>query len=312
LSRTPLSDVAPELRRRVRLLPPLPLGTSLGRRATRGLTVLGARRGTVDGVRLRELPAGAVRLRVFTPDGGVPPGGARAALLWVHGGGFVTGTPLQDDRFCAATARDLGVVVASVRYRLAPEHPFPAGVDDAFAAWVWLRQNAAALGADPARIAVGGQSAGGGLAACAVQRIHDAGAGTPVAQWLFSPMLDDRTAARDLDGVRHRVWDNGLNRIGWRAYLGMPPGAAGVPAYAAAARRTDLAGLPPAWIGVGTVDLFHDEGLAYAAGLRAAGVDCTLDVVPGAPHGFESWAADTAPARDFVARARSWLDKALD
>jgi len=311
--RTPLSDVAPELRGRVRLMPPLPLGTSLGLRVTRGLTTLTARGGTVDGVRLRELAAGSVRLRVFTPVAGAAGGGPRGGLLWVHGGGFVIGTALVDDRFCAVTARDLGVVVASVRYRLAPEHPFPAAVDDVVAAWRWLCENAATeLGVDPARLALGGQSAGGGLAACAAQRLHDEGAGTPVAQWLFSPMLDDRTAARrDLDDRRHRVWDNRLNRIGWRAYLGAPPGAAGVPPYAAAARRADLTGLPPAWLGVGTVDLFHDEGLAYAAGLRAGGVDCTLDVVPGAPHGFETWAAASAPARDFVGRARSWLGAAL-
>jgi acetyl esterase/lipase len=306
-----LSDVAPELRRLVRLLPPLPLGTPLGLRATRVLTALAARGGSVDGVRLRELPAGAVRVRVFTPDG-ASTGGPCAALLWVHGGGFVMGTALQDDRFCAATARDLGIVVVSVRYRLAPEHPFPAGVDDAFAAWLWLRGNAATLGVDPARLAVGGQSAGGGLAACLVQRIHDAGAGTPAAQWLFSPMLDDRTAARSPDGARHRVWDNGLNRIGWQAYLGTAPGGAEVPPYAVAARRTDLAGLPPAWLGVGTVDLFHDEGLAYAAALRAGGVDCTLDVVPGAPHGFESWAARTTLTRAYLGRARTWLGEALE
>ena len=311
--RTPLSDVAPELRRRVRLLPPLPLGTSLGLRATRGLTALAARGGSVAGVRLRELSAGGVRLRVFTPAPGAPGAGPRAGLLWVHGGGFVIGTAPQDDRFCATTARNLGIVVASVRYRLAPEHPFPAGVDDAVAGWRWLRENAAALGVDPARIAVGGQSAGGGLAACAVQRIHDEGPGAPAAQWLFSPMLDDRTAARrDLDGVRHRVWDNRLNGIGWQAYLGTPPGAADVPAYAVAARRADLSGLPPAWLGIGTVDLFHDEGLAYVRALRAGGVDCVLDVVPGAPHGFEAWAAGSAPARDYVGRARSWLGAVLD
>jgi acetyl esterase/lipase len=296
-------------------MPRMPLGTPLGLRAMRTLTVMGARGGTVGGVDLREPAAGPVRLRVFTPVTGPPDGGPRPALLWLHGGGLVMGTPLQDDRFCAATALDLGVVVASVRYRLAPEHPFPAAADDGYAAWLWLRGNAAALGVDPARIAIGGQSAGGGLAASMVQRIHDAGRpgeGRPVAQWLFSPMLDDRTAARrELDAVRHHVWDNALNRIGWRAFLGTAPGGGDVPPYAAAARRTDLSGLPASWIGVGSVDLFHDEDRAYAAGLRAAGVDCTLDVVPDAPHGFESWASGTGLARAYVDRARAWLGGAL-
>jgi acetyl esterase/lipase len=314
--RTGTPPVAPELRRRARLVPRPPLRTAFGVRASRTLNELFSRRGTVDGVSLREVSAGPSRLRVFTPTAGAAPRPGepgRPALLWLHGGGFVYGTPLQDDRFCAVTARDLGVVVVSVGYRLAPEHPFPAAVDDGFAAWAWLRSGAAAaLGADPARIAVGGQSAGGGLAACVVQRIHDAGDGDPAAQWLFSPMLDDRTAAlRELDGVRHPVWTNALNRIAWGAYLGAPPGGDALPAYAAAARRTALAGLPPAWIGVGSIDLFHDETLAYAAALRAAGVGCTLDVVPGAPHGFESWAVGTATARAYLTRARTWLAGAL-
>ena len=134
-----------------------------------------------------------------------------------------------------------------------PEHPYPAALD-AHAAWTWLRGHAAAE-----RIVVGGQSAGGGLAAALVQRLYDEGE-RPRAQWLFCPMLDDRTAARrGLDDAGHRVWDNRLNRFGWRAYLGTEPGAPGVPPYAVPARRDDVAGLPDTWIGVGDIDLFHDE-----------------------------------------------------
>jgi acetyl esterase/lipase len=304
-----LSDVAPTLRRRVRFIPPLPLRTSVGRRGIRALTSMVSRGGTVDGVRLQAIRSGSVRLRVFTPTGAPPAAeDGRGAVLWIHGGGLVMGTAAQDDRFCAVTARELGIVVASAEYRLAPEHPFPAAVDDGFDAWLWLRRNASALGIAPARIAVGGQSAGGGLAACVVQRVCDAGDGDPVAQWLFCPMLDDRTAAKqELDELRHHVWNNSLNRIGWRAYLGAALGAPQLPSYAAAARRTHLAGLPPTWLGVGSVDLFHDEGHAYTEALRAAGVDCTLDVVPGAPHGFETWAAGTDLAQAFVGRARRWL-----
>jgi acetyl esterase/lipase len=125
-------------------------------------------------------------------------------------------------------------------------------------------------------------------------------------------MLDDRTAARrELDAVGHLVWNNRLNRLGWRSYLGAEPGAASLPAYAAAARRADLAGLPPAWLGVGDIDLFCDEVRVYAERLRASGVDATLDVVPGAPHGFEIWAPETPLARAHVSRAHDWLRATL-
>jgi acetyl esterase/lipase len=156
-------------------------------------------------------------------------------------------------------------------------------------------------------VVVGGKSAGGGLAAALVQRLRDEGE-RPLAQWLFCPMLDDRTGARrDLDARRHRGWDNRLNRVGWRAYLGREPGAEVVPHYAVPARRENLAGLPPTWIGVGDIDLFHDEDAEYARRLRAAGVDTTVHVVPGAPHGFESWAPDTGFTRVYLGTARKWL-----
>jgi acetyl esterase/lipase len=121
-------------------------------------------------------------------------------------------------------------------------------------------------------------------------------------------MLDDRTAARcELDAVRHLVWNNQLNAVGWSALLGQPPGSAAVPDYAVPARRENLAGLPATWVGVGDIDLFCEEDRAYAERLRAAGVEVTFDLVAGAPHGFEAWAADTAISRDYLQRARDWL-----
>jgi acetyl esterase/lipase len=214
----------------------------------------------------------------------------------------------------------------SVEYRKAPEHPFPAALDDCNAGWEWLQRNAVSLGISPARVAIGGQSAGGGLAAALVQRLHDAqstageptagepiaGGPQPIAQWLFCPMLDDRTAARlELDRVGHRVWNNRANRFGWSSYLGTTPGSPAVPPYAVPARREDLTGLPPAWIGVGDIDLFHEEDRAYAERLRAAGVEATLHVVPGAPHGFEAWAPKTNLSRAYVGSALDWLGPAL-
>lgn len=122
-------------------------------------------------------------------------------------------------------------------------------------------------------------------------------------------MLDDRTADdRTLDAVRHFVWDNAANRFGWDSYLGADRGAT-VPPYAVAARAEDLSGLPPAWICAGDIELFFAEDQAYAEGLAASGVDVTFDVVPGAPHGFETWAADTAPARALMSRAHAWLER---
>lgn len=302
-----LSTVAPELRARLRRTPQLPTD----RPWARGLVRFLLRRlpaAAVPGV-TRDQPDGAVPgVRVYRPD----TRHSDAALLWIHGGGLIIGGAVQDDRFCGSTARELGIVIVSVEYRLAPEHPYPAALDDCHAGWTWLRQHAAALGVDPSRVAIGGQSAGGGLAAALVQRLQDSDGPQPVAQWLFCPMLDDRTAARrDLDAVRHRVWNNRLNRYGWRSYLAADPGAPTVPRYAVPARRDDLSGLPPTWIGVGDIDLFHDEDHEYARRLRAAGVPTTFHVVPGAPHGFEAWAPDTTITRDHIVTARDWLRRTL-
>jgi acetyl esterase/lipase len=262
-----------------------------------------------DGVKVEtRMAEGAVKVRVYSPE----QGGTGAVLLWIHGGGLVIGSPMQDDQFCADTARALGVVVVATSYRLAPDFPFPAALDDCYTAWTWLQRSAAALGADPARVAIGGQSAGGGLAASLVQRIHDAGGMQPVAQWLFCPMLDDRTAARrELDAVGHFVWNNRANRVGWSGYLGGAVGAERVPEYAVPARRDDLRGLPPAWIGTGDIELFYDEDKTYTERLTEAGVGCTLDIVPGAPHGFEALAPNTALAQAYLSRARAWLGEQL-
>lgn len=303
----PLSMVAPELRKATRRMGvPIPIGSRLGRHILRRLMTF-VRTPKQDAVAVETI-AGTPPIRVYTPHDRR----SDAALLWIHGGGYVIGSALMDDRFCIDTARELGIVVASVDYRLAPEHPFPASLDDCLAAWRWLQCDAASRGVDPARVGIGGQSAGGGLAAALVQRVHDAGGVQPIAQWLFCPMLDDRTAAdRSLNAIGHRVWSNGSNAIGWRCYLGREPGGDGGARYAAAGRRTDLSGLPPAWIGVGSIDLFRAEDAAYADRLDAAGVPVRLDQVAGAPHGFEAWASKSDMARRFVAGARGWLGEAL-
>jgi acetyl esterase/lipase len=289
------TDVAPELRGRLRLMPRLPLDRAWALRLLRAAGGL-ARTPRFPDVTVE---AGA-QVRVYRPRTLQ----SDLTLLWIHGGGLVMGSASQDDRFCAATAGELGITVVSAEYRLAPENPYPAALEDCHAAWTLVR------GGVPAdRVAVGGQSAGGGLAAALVQRLHDEG-DQPRAQWLFCPMLDDRTAARRaLDGLGHRIWDNRLNRFGWRAYLGTEPGAQVVPHYAVPARRDDLSGLPETWIGVGDIDLFHDEAAEYARRLRAAGVGTTFHVAPGGPHGFEAWAPGTEFSRCYLATAREWLGR---
>jgi acetyl esterase/lipase len=260
----------------------------------------------IDGVARRVVRDGAVNVRIYTPANANGSG-----LLWIHGGGLVIGSARMDDRLCGETAQQLGVTVVSVDYRLAPKHPFPAAIDDCHAAWRWLGANARELGIDTDRVAVGGQSAGAGLAACLVQRLHDEGA-TVAAQWLFCPMLDDRTAAdRAHDATKHYVWNNRSNLVGWSSYLGTAPGGPTIPPYAAAARREDLSGLPPAWIYTSDIELFHDEDLEYARRLEAAGVDVTVEVVHAAPHGFEAWATNTPLAQQLFTTARAWLGTKL-
>jgi acetyl esterase/lipase len=249
---------------------------------------------------------------VYEPER--PPGSQDGpALLWIHGGGLVVGSPKQDDALCVSTALRLGIPVISVEYRFAPESPFPAALDDASAGWRWIQDNAVAIGVNPSRVVVGGESAGGSIAASLVQLLHDTTGVQPVAQWLFAPMLDDRTAARtELDAVDHPVWNNRSNRFGWESYLGVKAGSPVVPEYSVPARRVELGGLPPAWLYTGDIELFSDEIATYAERLQAAGVPVEFEIVAGAAHGFENWASGTRMAQQLIGRAQSWLASTLD
>ena len=237
-----------------------------------------------------------VRVLVTTP---VERELAGPAVLWIHGGGMIVGTPQFEALGSGRVARDLGVVVVSPDYRLAPEHRFPAGLDDCMATLRWMRDHAEELGIDQDRIAVMGGSAGGGLAAAVAQRSHDEGI-TLRAQVLVYPMLDDRTVLREDDAGRGRFgWTPAANRFGWTAYLGREPRLSDAPAYAAPARRSDLAGLPPTWIGVGDLDLFYDEDVAYADNLTTSGVPCELVTVAGMYHGADGIAPKASVLQDF-------------
>jgi acetyl esterase/lipase len=244
----------------------------------------------------RFLGAPAVRVLVITPSGR---NGPRPAVLWIHGGGMIVGSPQFEAAGSARLARELDAVVVSPDYRLAPENPFPAGLDDCMATLQWMRANAVELGLDPDRITVMGASAGGGLSAAVAQRSHDEGISLR-AQVLIYPMLDDRSVLTTDHAERGRLaWTPSSNRFGWTAYLGHEPRISDAPEYAAPVRRTNLAGLPPAWIGVGELDLFYPENVEYAGHLTASGVSCTLFTVPGMYHGADGVAPKAKSMQEF-------------
>ena len=251
-----------------------------------------------------------VSLRIYRPRSLTT---VAPALFWIHGGGFIIGSPEQDEQSSIDFARDLGITVVALRYRLAPEHPAPAAIRDAYAGLTWVFAQAKEWGIDESKIAIGGASAGGGLAATLAIYAHDKGEVAPLFQLLVYPMLDDRTVLRtDIDTRNTRMWSPGSNRFAWSAYLGHDPGAEDTSPYAAAARRADLTGLPQAWIGVGTLDLFHDEDLEYARRLREAGVPCETYVISGAFHGFDAAFRKAGVSRDFWNEQSRALRAAFD
>jgi acetyl esterase/lipase len=249
---------------------------------------------------------GSASVRVHRPSTSDQP---RPALLWVHGGGYVLGTAAQDDSICRQFAQSLGIVVAAVEYRLAPAHRFPVPLYDCYDALIWLARQPEV---DPTRIAVGGASAGGGLAAALALLAHERGDVQLAFQLLAYPMLDDRTAARsDIAEENFRLWNNDSNRFGWQSYTGLPPASIEVSGLAAPSRYNDLSGLPPTWIGVGTLDLFYDEDLAYESRLREAGVKCEHNIVEGAFHGFDIVRPRAGVSRAFRFSQMSALSAAL-
>ena len=290
------SQIHPDLRRAFRMMPNMTFGpwrVRAFRALERYVLPFLPTPSVPEGVSFRQVEIGDQRIRLFTPTNNPQ---TPAALLWLHGGGRVMGQPELMDRHCVRLARDLGILAASASYRLAPEHRYPAALDDCRAAFGWLVASADALQIAPDRIAVAGESAGGGLAAELCQRICDEGGVQPAAQALVYPMLDDRTATRDdLTEQRFLVWDNRSNHYGWRSYLGVAPGSAAVGPYAAAGRRADLAGLPPAWITVGDLDLFLAEDLDYAERLRQGGVEVEIARVEGGFHGYFAVGRDEPP-----------------
>ncbi|MGA5133646.1 alpha/beta hydrolase [Streptomyces olivoreticuli] len=210
---------------------------------------------------------------------------AQGAIVWLHGGGFVMGDRETEHPWATLIAEGSGAVVISVGYRLAPEHPFPAALDDAYAVLTWTAGHAAELGVDPARIAVGGHSSGGGLAAAVALRARDEQGPAIRFQLLNQPALDDRQETWSARNFTDTPWfDRAKATAAWRHYLGSRPATP----YAAPARAADLSGLPPAYIATAELCPNRDEDLAYALRLLQAGVSVELHQWPGTFHGSQA------------------------
>ena len=228
-------------------------------------------------------------MHVYVINAGDASGGPRAAIVHIHGGGFITGDAKSAIRSLQETALALNCVIVTVDYRLAPETRFPGSLEDNYAALKWLYANASELGVDRNRIAVMGESAGGGHAAMLAIAARDRGEVPLIYQALIYPMLDDRTGStRKMPPYMGMViWSADDNRYGWTSLLGVPAGSRKVPYGSVPARVENLNGLPPAFIGVGSIDLFADEDVEYARRLLNAGISTELHVVPGAFHAFD-------------------------
>ncbi|WP_237438058.1 alpha/beta hydrolase [Alteraurantiacibacter buctensis] len=237
----------------------------------------------------------------------------RPAILHTHGGGHLVGSATGELAGLQNTARDLDCTIVTVEYSLSPAVRWTTSTEENYHALKWLHGNAEALGVDPARIAVMGESAGGGHAATLAIKARDRGEVPVLFQCLVYPMIDDRTGSTVTlpPHIATVGWSAAENRLGWESYLGMAPGSAGVSSTAAPARLENVAGLPPAWIGVGSVDLFAPEDIDYARRLALANVPVELLVVPGGFHGFDGAAADTALARNFTQSKLNALRRAF-
>jgi acetyl esterase/lipase len=259
-------------------------------------------------------PAGAPDLRLVIYDP-APGAKGRPAFLHIHGGGYVMGKAGEvgpSPSVLQVMAQSCGCLVVSVDYRLAPETRFPGSLEDNYTALRWLHKNADSLGVDPKRIAIGGESAGGGHSAMLAIAARDRKEIPILFQMLIYPMLDDRTGStRPVPPPAGEfIWVAASNRFGWTSLLGVPAGSPSVPAGAVPARVENLAGLPLTFIGVGSIDLFADEDIEYARRLNNAGVPTELHVIPGAYHGFDVLAPDAAVSARFTETWKTALKRA--
>ena len=247
-----------------------------------------------------------VTVRIYRPEKQTEP---LPALLWIHGGGYMMGDIDQEDFSARKLTLAGNCVLVSVEYRLAPEHPYPAPLEDCYAALKWLASHTDELDVDASRIAIGGASAGGGLAAGLAILARDRAEIKVIFQLLVYPMINDRITTPASDTVRDALlWTRESNLAGWRSYLGCEPGSDGISCYAAAFRAENLEGLPPAYITVGDIDLFAEEDVDYARRLIAAGVPTEIHVYPGGCHAFDMM----VPEADISQRFTNDIYRALE
>jgi acetyl esterase/lipase len=266
------------------------------------LAMLGTELPTDDRVTVEntEVPgppdAPTVPVRIYTPKASDSPA---PALVYFHGGGFVIGDMYLEEQRCLRLAADGGCVVVSVDYRLAPENPFPSGVEDCYCALVWVAGHARELGIDIDRIAVGGASAGGALSAAVAQMARDRSGVTLALQLLIYPVIDDRMETPSMRAFTATpIWNSASNAQMWDHYLGAKRDY--VSNYAAPGRSNDLSDLPPAYVMTAEFDPLRDEGISYAQRLMQAGVPTELHCFSGAVHGFDLIAPDIELSRRAV------------
>jgi acetyl esterase/lipase len=306
----------PELKGAIEMMgnqPPMSFDDLAAARAgsDRMTSALKARMPDIPGIAVQDRkipgPRGApdVQVRVYSPQ---KRSGPLPALLWIHGGGYMLGTLDQEDFVAKPFSLAGNCVTVSVDYRLAPENPFPAPLEDCYASLKWLAQQADELGVNPARIAIGGASAGGGLASGLALLARDRSEVDIVYQLLVYPMINDCNTAPASDNLPDSLfWTRAANLKGWRSYLGCEPGGKNISCYASASRAIDLKGLPPAYIAVGDLDLFALEDIEYARRLIEAGVPTELHVYPGGCHAFDMM----APGADISSRFTADMHRAL-
>ena len=255
--------------------------------------------------------ANPLGLRIYRPksnDESLP------ALLWIHGGGYILGTVNENDVLCMKFAKEVGCMVVSVDYRLAPEHPYPAAIEDCYAALKWIADNAESLNIDSNRIGVAGPSGGGGLTAALTLLARDRKYPSICFQMPLYPMIDDRNNTPSANEIKEGfIWNQQSNEAAWKMYLGKLHGTDQIPAYVAAARAEDYRNLPRTYTCVGQLDPFRSETLAYVTKLAEAGVDVEFHLYPGAYHGFEMMHPDADIAihawNDYIRAAKTGLAK---
>jgi acetyl esterase/lipase len=247
----------------------------------------------------------SLRIRIYSNESGSKP---KPAVLWIHGGGYILGCPEMDELMLCQMVDDVDCTVVSVDYRLAPENPYPAALDDCDFTLRWLIENTGSLKIDPRRVAIGGASAGAGLAAALALRCRDRADQSISYQCLIYPMLDHRTSRNSVQGAAgHSVWSTENNEFAWNAYLNGNSAHRDTSAYESAACANSLNELPATYLSVGDCDLFFDENMDYAQRLKSGGVPLELHVVPGAPHGFDLFPIRIA--KDEFARRNTALAK---